>query len=79
MLDRMLKHADLIEMLDDLARKRRLVGPVRRGERFLYEEVTDPRQLDLLFTYCVFGHSSPLRARTARFAPSRCWTPGRSH
>ncbi|QDV90595.1 Anaerobic sulfite reductase subunit A [Phycisphaerae bacterium RAS2] len=60
MLDRMLNHADLIEMLDDLARKRRLVGPVRRGERFLYEEVTDPRQLDLLFTYCVFGPRSYL-------------------
>ncbi len=55
MLDRMLNHADLIDMLGELARKRRLVGPVRRENRFLYEEVTDPRQLDLAFNYCVYG------------------------
>lgn len=60
MLDRMLNHADLMDMLGEMARKRRLVGPVRRGNRFLYEEVTDPRQLDLAFNYCVYGPRASL-------------------
>jgi len=55
MLDRIVSHADLLALLEELGRKRRLIGPVARQDRFFYEEVEDPARLDLTFNYCVYS------------------------
>ena len=55
MLDRMIKHEDFLSLVDELARKRRIVGPVARKERYFYEQVEDARRLDLSFNYCVYS------------------------
>jgi len=55
MLDRMIRQSDLFAMLRELAKKSRIVGPVRHRDRFLYEEVADVDKLDLEFNYCVYA------------------------
>lgn len=55
MLDRMLAQRDLFTLVGELARKRRIIGPVRRENHFFYEEVADVGTLDLSFNYCVYG------------------------
>ncbi len=55
MLDRMITHSAFLELVDELAGKRRIIGPVARGERFFYEEVERAGALDLAFNYCVYG------------------------
>lgn len=58
MLDRMIKHEDFLSLVDELGRKRRIVGPVARKDRYFYEEVGDAGRLDLSFNYCVFSPRS---------------------
>lgn len=55
MLDRMITKADFVSLVVELARKRRIVGPVPRNGRFCYEAVADPTRLDLDFNYCIYG------------------------
>jgi ferredoxin len=55
MLDRVISHSDFIAAVDELARKRRIVGPVAREDRFFYQQVEDSSLLDLSFNYCVYG------------------------
>ncbi len=62
MLDRIVRHADLIRRIDDLARHYTLVGPVSRVEpectppvRHFYQRVRQAAELDLAFPYCVFS------------------------
>ncbi|MCO6435888.1 MAG: 4Fe-4S dicluster domain-containing protein [Phycisphaerae bacterium] len=55
MLDRIITRGRLVELVDELARTRRIIGPVRRGERFFYEPVAKAREIDLEFNYCVYS------------------------
>ncbi len=55
MLDQMIDESGFLAVVQDLARKRRIVGPVARENRFFYEAVEDPAALDLAFNYCVYG------------------------
>lgn len=55
MLDRMLTHPELLELVNELALQRRIVGPVARDGRYFYEEVTRATDLDLTFNYCVYS------------------------
>ncbi len=58
MLDRMIKQEDLRVLVNELARKRRIVGPVSRQDRYFYEVVEDAGKLDLSFNYCVYSPRS---------------------
>ena len=60
MLDRVISRESLLRLVDDLARSRQIVGPVRRGDRYFYERVREASALDLGFTYCVYGPKSVL-------------------
>lgn len=55
MLDWMIEQKDFHVLVEEMARKRRIIGPVHRGERFFYEEVADVSRIDLSFNYCVYG------------------------
>lgn len=55
MLERMLTQPELLELVDELALKRRIIGPVAREGRFFYEVVTRAAELDLAFNYCVYA------------------------
>lgn len=55
MLDRMIRQSDVIALVDQLARRRRIVGPIRHGDRWFYEEAARADQLDLSFDYCVYS------------------------
>lgn len=55
MLNRMIKRSDLLTLVDELARKRRIIGPVARKERYFYEETDRAAVLDLGFNYCVYS------------------------
>ncbi len=62
MLDRIVRHADLIRRIDDLARHYTLIGPVARVEpactppvRHFYQRVQQASEFDLSFPYCVFS------------------------
>jgi len=62
MLDRIITHSDLRALVDELARKRRIFGPVARSVpeadppvRYFYEEMDSAEDLDLGFTYCVYS------------------------
>ncbi len=62
MLDRIILHSDLMGLVDELAHKRRIIGPVARDVpecdppvRYFYEEVDHADQLDLSFNYCVYS------------------------
>lgn len=62
MLHRTIARDDLLPLIDELARTRRLIGPVRRDVprcdppyRYFYQEVRHAARLDLDFTYCVYG------------------------
>ncbi len=62
MLDGILDPAQLLAAVRDLARTRRIIGPVAHAAprskppvRHFYEVVTRPEQLDLLFDYCVYS------------------------
>ncbi len=55
MLDRMVSHSGLQALIDELAGKRRIVGPVARENRFVYADVQRAEELDLSFNYCVYG------------------------
>ena len=60
MLDRMIKRSDLLALVDELARKRRIIGPVARKERYFYEETDRAETLDLGFNYCVYSPKASL-------------------
>lgn len=55
MLDRMIRRSELLRLVDELALSRRIVGPIRKGERFVYQQVARAEQLDLDFNYCVYS------------------------
>lgn len=55
MLDRIIKQTDLLSAVGELARQRRIIGPVLRNGRYFYEAVRSPAELDLSFNYCVYG------------------------
>ena len=55
MLDRIITGRRLRELIDDLGQKRRVVGPVARNGHYFYEKVRRGAELDLGFTYCVYG------------------------
>lgn len=65
MLDRIISHSDLLVLVDELARKHQVVGPVARSVpradppvRYFYEAVDRADKLDLAFNYCVYGPKS---------------------
>ncbi|MBU0637287.1 MAG: 4Fe-4S dicluster domain-containing protein [Planctomycetes bacterium] len=62
MLDKIIRQADLLTLVDDMARKCRIIGPVAHSVpgcdppvRHFYEEVERAAQLDLYFNYCVYS------------------------
>jgi len=62
MLDSIIKHTDLLALVDELGRKRRIIGPVARSVpecqppvRYFYEVVDRAAHLDLTFDYCVYS------------------------
>jgi len=62
MVDRIIRHTDLMKLVDEAARKRRIIGPVACNVpecnppvRYFYEDVERADQLDLSFSYCVYG------------------------
>ena len=60
MLDRILPRNSLLELVDELGRSRRIVGPVRRDDRYFYQPVDRAAALDLCFNYCVYGPKAVL-------------------
>jgi len=55
MLDRIINESNFLALVRELARSRRIVAPVRRGDRYFYDDVDDVSRLDLGFNYCVYG------------------------
>lgn len=55
MLDRILSSEQLRGVVDRLMGERRVVGPVRRGDAFVYERVSHAEDLALGFSYCRYG------------------------
>lgn len=55
MLNRTLRHADLLALIRELGDSRRLIGPVAKGDRFFYQEVQDPALLNLAFNYSTYS------------------------
>lgn len=55
MLDRIITHRELLELVNELALTRRLIGPVAREGRFFYEPAERAERFDLSFNYCVYG------------------------
>ena len=55
MLDRIMARARLLKLVDQLALTRKIVGPVRRKDRFFYDRVDRAAKLDLDFSYCVYS------------------------
>ena len=55
MLECILSDNELEELIDRLSTSRRIVGPVRRGDRYFYERVEDTSTLRLDFPYCIHG------------------------
>lgn len=62
MLDRVIRQAELMALIDELAREWRVIGPVQRSEpgcdpptRHFYEEVDRAERLDLGFRYAVYS------------------------
>lgn len=55
MLERIITHDEVLTIVADLAGEYRIVGPVLRGGQYFYETVTEPDELDLSFSYCVYG------------------------
>lgn len=53
MLNAIVREDDFLTLVEDLTRKRRIIGPVQRDGHFFYEPVEHAAQLDLGFTYCV--------------------------
>lgn len=65
-LDCIVSQAYLLDRVAELAKSRRLVGPVARasahggGPQFFYEDINDLKQLALDFTYCVYSPKETL-------------------
>ncbi|MFO0974235.1 MAG: 4Fe-4S dicluster domain-containing protein [Phycisphaerae bacterium] len=55
MLDAIIERSDFVAVVAELAKKRRIVGPVARDGHYFYEEVSDAARIDLDFTYCVYS------------------------
>lgn len=55
MLDRIISRSRLLELVDNLALSRRIVGPIKRGDHYFYEPVNRAASLDLDFSYCVYS------------------------
>ena len=60
MLDRIMFRSRLLELVDELALSRRIVGPVKRFDHHFYEQVDRAGQLDLDFKYCVYSPKAVL-------------------
>lgn len=60
MLDRVISRSRLLELVDELARSRQIVGPVKRVDHDFYEPVARAEQLDLDFKYCVYSPKAVL-------------------
>lgn len=60
MLDRIVTKTQLLALVDAMARSRRIVGPVARGDRYFYQPVEQASELDLDFNYCVYGPKATL-------------------
>lgn len=58
MLDRMLSQKELLLLVEEMSRKRRIIGPVAHDGNNFYEEVTEPGRLNLGFRYCVYAPRS---------------------
>ncbi|GMU36658.1 MAG: 4Fe-4S dicluster domain-containing protein [Phycisphaerae bacterium] len=52
---RILNRDELLRLIDEAARDRRLIGPVRRGERTFYEAADRAAELDLDGPQCVYS------------------------
>jgi len=55
MLDRVIAKNELLALVDDLSRRRPVVGPVAREGRYFYDRIEQASQLELGFNYCVYG------------------------
>ena len=60
MLDRVIPSKSLPELVDELGRSHRIVGPVLREDRYFYQPVDRAAALDLGFNYCVYGPKAVL-------------------
>ncbi|MBU0717358.1 MAG: 4Fe-4S dicluster domain-containing protein [Planctomycetes bacterium] len=60
MLDRVISRDRLLELIDEMARSRRIVGSVKRFSHDFYEQVSHVSELDLDFKYCVYGPKAVL-------------------
>ena len=59
-LDRILTRTQLLELIDELALSRQIIGPVRRSAHHFYERVERGSQLDLEFKFCVYSPKAVL-------------------
>ena len=60
MLERVLSASQLLELVDELASSRQIVGPVKRYDHHFYERVDRTSMLDLDFKYCVYSPKAVL-------------------
>jgi sulfhydrogenase subunit beta (sulfur reductase) len=60
MLDRVVSRSRLLELVDELALSKRIIGPVKRDDHFFYQRVDRASELDLGFNYCVYGPKAVL-------------------
>lgn len=74
-VDCIVSHGYLLERIAEMAKSRRLIGPVARptpeaGPQYFYEEINDLKDLALDFPYCVYGPKEallPARETLLRF------------
>lgn len=55
MLDAIVKRQDFLDLVEELKKKRRIIGPVERNGRYFYDEVDSAAKLELSFNYCVYS------------------------
>ncbi len=60
MLDRIVKRSRLLELVDELALSRKIIGPVKRFDHHFYERVDRASEIDLDFKYCVYSPKAVL-------------------
>ena len=60
MLDRVITRTRLLELVDELAQSRQIMGPVKRFDHCFYERVDRASKLDLDFKYCVYSPKAAL-------------------
>ncbi|MEK6643119.1 MAG: 4Fe-4S dicluster domain-containing protein [Planctomycetota bacterium] len=59
-LQHIIREDDLLSLVEGLVGQRKVIGPVARGDRFFYQEISRASDLDLSFNYCTYSVRSVL-------------------